>query len=321
MATCPAGHPSESTDYCDICGAPMAAPTAPAGAAPTGGSTDVGAPPAPKAMGVVCPNCGVMNAPGALFCEACGYDYTTGTMPRPAPALSVLDLDAALPDSSAEGQQPPGTGDSQQVPDQRAAAGTDRRPPAPGDTADAPPVASEGVPVGGLDLDTPTPAARPVPPAAPSGAPVTPPSESESSSFDWVVEIWIDPEWYALQQSPDPMPSPGLPDIMPLRKRSLLIGRPSRSRNIHPDIDCEPDTGISRSQAQLTTDGTRWFIEDLDSANGTYVAEAAGGLPTEPIPSGRRRELGSDERIYLGAWTRLVLRRATPEEQEAYASV
>ncbi|MDO5501349.1 MAG: hypothetical protein Q4F67_16905, partial [Propionibacteriaceae bacterium] len=51
-------------------------------------------------MGVVCPNCSVMNAPGALFCEACGYDYTTGTMPRP-PEPSILDLDAPLPEDVA----------------------------------------------------------------------------------------------------------------------------------------------------------------------------------------------------------------------------
>ncbi|MDO5500611.1 MAG: FHA domain-containing protein, partial [Propionibacteriaceae bacterium] len=145
--------------------------------------------------------------------------------------------------------------------------------------------------------------------------------EAESDTFEWVLEVWIDPEWFALQDSPDPMPSPGLPEIHPLRKASLLIGRPSRSRNIHPDIDCEPDTGISRRQAQLSTDGTRWFIEDLGSANGTFVADASGGMPTTPVPTGRRRELSADDRIYLGAWTRLVLRKATDEEKGAYAAV
>lgn len=167
-------------------------------------------------------------------------------------------------------------------------------------------------------VPAPQPSAVDAPGEDPGGA--VPAQEPESDSFDWVLEVWVDPEWYALQDSPDPMPSAGLPDIMPLRKSTLLIGRPSRSRNIHPDIDCEPDTGISRRQAQLTTDGTRWFIEDLGSANGTFVAEASGAMPTTPIQPGRRRELSGDERIYLGAWTRLVLRRATPEEQEAYAT-
>ncbi len=30
-----------------------------------------------------CPNCGADNSVDALFCENCGYDFTTGTMPRP----------------------------------------------------------------------------------------------------------------------------------------------------------------------------------------------------------------------------------------------
>lgn len=387
MATCPAGHTSESTDYCDICGSPMDAP------APSKSSTPA---PAPKAMGVVCPNCSVMNAPGALFCEACGYDYTTGTMPRPAAPLSILDLDAPLPDtvggaaptpqaapgaaatqpgdSAQPGQQAPGadalTGQPSasgpagpiQVPgqpgEQTGAAGPSQQTGAPGQQASQPGPQADapGRPGGAagqtgssaaaaagaaLDIDTPAPAtpaanaagpamsAPPTPTGPPTSGPAFAPGvrpqaageETEDGSFDWVLELWIDPEWYALQQSPDAMPSPGLPDVMPLRKKSLLIGRPSRSRGIHPDIDCEPDTGISRRQAELTTDGTRWFIEDLGSANGTYVADASGGLPTDPIPTGRRRELSADQRIYVGAWTRLVLRRATPEEKDAYASV
>lgn len=328
-AVCPSGHTSESTDYCDICGSPMGS------GGPGGGSpAPAPAPAEPKPMGVVCPNCEVMNAPGALFCEACGYDYTTGTMPRP-PEPSVLDLDTPLPDEAA---QPVSAVEAPEpLPDDESGTPTpaagDSGSPAPASAADPAAAASAAA---ALDIDAPAPQPSPSASPAPVSA-VAPPAAASASgaptgsipefgtdasgeSFEWVLEIWIDPEWYALQESPDPMPSAGLPDIIPLRKRSLLIGRPSRSRNIHPDIDCEPDTGISRRQAQLTTDGTRWFIEDLGSANGTFVAEASQGMPTDPIPTGRRYELDGDERIYLGAWTRLVLRRATPEELEAYAS-
>lgn len=275
--TCPSGHASQSTDYCDTCGSPIPPDRA---STPSAVSVAEGQAPA-RPPGVVCPNCGISNAPGALFCEACGYDYTTGTMPRPV-ETSVLDLDTPVPLS---------------IP------------------ADLPAAA---VPAADLPVAA-VPAAEPRPPDAVDAASSAP--ETESDTFDWVLEIWVDPEWYALQDSPDPVPSPGLPDIVPLRKRSLLIGRPSRSRNIDPDIDCEPDTGISRRQAELSTDGARWFIEDLGSANGTFVADAAGGLPSQPLPSGRRHELSADVRLYLGAWTRLVLRRATSEEQEAYAAV
>jgi hypothetical protein len=111
------------------------------------------------------------------------------------------------------------------------------------------------------------------------------------------------------------MPSPGLPVVVPLRSKSILIGRISRSRNIYPQIDCESDASVSRRQTQLTTDGTRWWVEDLDSANGTFVAQATGPIPSDPIPVGVKHELAADDRIYVGAWTRIVIRRATEDEK------
>lgn len=143
-----------------------------------------------------------------------------------------------------------------------------------------------------------------------------PATASPDIDVEWVVELWIDPDWYAVQNSPDPMPSPGVPQTVALRHRSVLIGRTSRSRNINPHVDCASDTGVSRRQAQLTTDGSRWFIEDLDSANGTFVAPATGRLPSYPIAVGKRTELDADDRVYFGAWSRMVLREATEEEKQ-----
>jgi hypothetical protein len=241
-ATCPNGHASTATDYCDTCGAPIGSVASVAPAAPVAPVAPV-APAAPSApgSGQVCPNCSDENTKDALFCESCGYDFTTGSMPR-----SV---------------EPP---------------------------ADA---------------------------GSPSLSPGTPPPAAVPGPVEWVAERWVDPDWYAVQQSDEPCPSPGLPVVVPLTAKSLLIGRPSRSRNIHPDIDCDGDTGVSRRQAQLTTDGQRWWVEDLQSSNGTYVGPSSGPLPTDPIPPGQRHELGADDRIYVGAWTRLVIRPATPDEQ------
>jgi hypothetical protein len=247
--TCPNGHESTATDYCDVCGAPIgeaeakaeveATPSAEAElAAPSTASV---ATPAPQE----CPNCGTHNDPAALFCEACGYDFTTGTMPRPSEEATASSLDLGA-----------------------------------GVSPSAPQV--------------------PVAPAIPLG---------------WVAEVWVDPDWYAAQESDDPCPSPGLPEIVPLRLQSILIGRPSTSRGIHPDIDLTGDPGVSRRQAQLTTDGSRWWVEDLQSSNGTFAGSASGPLPTTELPPGQRRELAEGDRVYVGAWTRLVVRRATPEEQ------
>ncbi|MDQ0375093.1 FHA domain-containing protein [Cellulomonas humilata] len=231
--TCPNGHPSTSTDYCDVCGSPIEAAVvveAPAPAAPSGTAT-------------TCPHCGAPASSLALFCEVCGYDFTTGTAPAPIAA------------------------------------------PAP--------------------VSTPTPAVE-----APAALP-TPAPEGEDS---WVAEIWIDPDWYAVQKAEDPMPSAGLPGLVPLRERSVLVGRPSASRNIHPAVDCGSDSGVSRRHCQLNTDGQRWWVEDLQSANGTYVSRAGDPLPTTPIPAGQRREIEDGDRLYVGAWTRIVIRTALPGE-------
>ncbi|GAB4013292.1 FHA domain-containing protein [Nocardioides ultimimeridianus] len=245
-STCPAGHQSSADDYCDVCGLPIGDQPAPAAAEEPAEQPAEDPQPADAADApATCPNCQVVNPANALFCEACGYDFTTGSMPRPLAPPS-------LPDAGAEAPPPLG--------------------------------------------------AAPTTPAAPAIEP------------GWVAEIWIDPDWYAAQESDDPLPSAGLPSVVPLRTRSLLVGRASQSRGIHPDIDLSSDSGISRRHCQLTTDGTRWWVEDLGSSNGTYVADAVGPLPATPLVAGQKRELDGDDRIYLGAWTRLVIRKAAPGE-------
>jgi hypothetical protein len=130
----------------------------------------------------------------------------------------------------------------------------------------------------------------------------------------WVAEIWVDPDWYAHERPEDPMPSAGLPGLVTLRQRSLLVGRPSRSRGIRPDVDCGSDPGVSRRHCQLTTDGQRWWVEDLGSSNGTFVAPAGDPLPDDPLTQGVRREIEEGDRVFVGAWTRLVIRKALPGE-------
>ncbi|MEO9325013.1 FHA domain-containing protein [Nocardioides sp. C4-1] len=250
---CPAGHDSASTDYCDTCGIamgdPAAAPAVPRVDDPDAAGTGLlPVTPADGPASSGCPSCGATNPANALFCENCGYDFTTGAMPRP------LDPPAgALPTTEGLSQ---------------------------------------------VDVPTDETSANPSPPLAET----------------WVAEIWIDPDWYADQQSTDPLPSPGLPTVTPLRHTSILIGRASRSRGISPDLDLGTDSGISRRHAQLTTDGRRWFVEDLGSSNGTYVGGALGTLPKTPVPVGQKVEVRPDERVYLGAWTRIVLRRAADGE-------
>jgi len=281
-AVCPNGHPSESTDYCDVCGEPMGAASSPA-ASPASGPT----PAASSTSGPAeCPHCGFPAPAGALFCENCGYDFTTGALPDPVEPASALSLDP--PSGSTPPPLPAPT-------------------PSPASVATPPPASGAGSDVSTAPGEPP---ASGEPAASGSHLP-TPPVPGPDQ---WVVEIWIDPDWYAAQQPEDPMPSAGLPGLVVLRERSVLVGRPSVSRGIHPQVDCGADSGVSRRHCQLSTDGQRWWVEDLQSSNGTYVSPAGEPLPTDPIPAGQRRELADGDRVYLGAWTRLVVRKALPGE-------
>ena len=86
--TCPNGHASSDPDWCDTCGAKMGgAPTgAPTPSAPVAATVGAGATAAMPTLAspVTCPHCNELNPSDALFCEVCGYDFTTGQAPAPA---------------------------------------------------------------------------------------------------------------------------------------------------------------------------------------------------------------------------------------------
>jgi hypothetical protein len=231
--TCPEGHQSASADYCDTCGAPVdAVQEQTSTPAPTPAAT-------PEGASKECPSCGEQNGEASLFCEACGYDFTTGQLPEPAPP--------AAPTTGATNS---------------------------------------------LSIDGPPP-------------------------VTWVAELWVDATWYKANEdaATDPCPSAGLPRVVPLVGTGpFLIGRPSKSRGAVPQLDCSPDTGVSRRHAQLLLDQDRWYLEDFGSTNGSFVGAGTGPVPDVAVPSGQRREIGESERIYVGTWTRIVIRRATATE-------
>jgi hypothetical protein len=145
-----------------------------------------------------------------------------------------------------------------------------------------------------------------------ASAPTPPPIKGAA----WVAEVWVDPDWFTHQQAEGSCPTSGLPTVVPLRGTVQLIGRGSRSRNINPEIDCSGDGAISHRHAELSVSGGRWSVKDLGSTNGTYVG-APGSFPDDALAPQQRRELADDERVYLGAWTRIVVRKATDAEKAA----
>ena len=81
--TCPNGHVSSDPEWCDTCGAKIGS-TSPAVSAPVAPDNAVersAEPPAGEGATLACPHCGTVNPVDNLFCEQCGYDFTTGQTP------------------------------------------------------------------------------------------------------------------------------------------------------------------------------------------------------------------------------------------------
>src|SRR5580693_1731846 len=97
MAVCPSGHVSQTSDYCDTCGAVIGAATAsePSGAA--GAAAPAGTPSAASA-GAPCPSCGA--AQEGRFCEECGYDFDLAALApaaaQPSPVTTGLSSASSL---------------------------------------------------------------------------------------------------------------------------------------------------------------------------------------------------------------------------------
>lgn len=231
--TCPQGHQSNDPEWCDVCGARLGAPAA-AATAPDPPAPDPEPAASPAAGGLACPNCGESNPPASLFCEGCGYDFTTG-----------------------------------------------QAPPAPASTA---------APV------LPEPAAEPV-----------------ESAVKWVAIVTVDPDWYALKGALAEAPCPpATSSTVPLAGHTALIGRTSQSRGLRPEIALDGDTGVSRRHAQFVRDGDNISVVDLSSTNGTYVVYE-GEQPAEDTPAitpSVAVAIDDGDSVYVGAWTRLTVRKA-----------
>ena len=78
----------------------------------------------------------------------------------------------------------------------------------------------------------------------------------------------------------------------------ILIGRPDRANKFFPDIDLSADggleAGVSRRHARLISQEHTWFIEDLQSANGTFVnKQRVSADAPHPVHDGDEIRLGN----------------------------
>jgi len=273
MPTCPSGHDSASTDFCDVCGMRMDGLAAPASSS---GTTASGAAAVPAAVPAEpCPQCGAART--GQFCEVCGFNFATGTAPQPAP---VAAADSGPGPGAAAG---PGPGSGS------------------GDGAGGPGSAGPGA-----DVDaTPGPAGV-TGTAAGSGAEAVP-----DAAAGWTAVVTADRGYYdsvVAEGGPDAS-SIEFPGYCPERRfrltgREMRIGRRSVSRGLEPEIDLTgppADPGVSHLHAVLIAepDGT-WAVLDPGSANGTIVNSGE-------IVAGVRVPLHDGDRICVGAWTVLTM--------------
>lgn len=111
MAQCSNGHESTWEDYCSECGVSMApGQAAPAASAPAATPQESAASPVASPAALpgqpTCSNCSEPYHPDDAFCENCGYDFLSGTLPTPDAAVAnpaATSTPATAPDGSPDG--------------------------------------------------------------------------------------------------------------------------------------------------------------------------------------------------------------------------
>jgi hypothetical protein len=167
-------------------------------------------------------------------------------------------------------------------------------------------------------LSEPPPKAAPASATEPAVVEPAPPVPADRlpETATWTATVTADRAYFNSVMAVDGPDASGItfppycPDRhFPLAGKEISIGRQSRSRGIHPDIDLlgpPEDPGVSHLHALLLSqsDGG-WSIVDLDSANGTLVND-----DPNPLRPNMPRPLADGDRVYIGAWTRITVRHA-----------
>ena len=216
-----------------------------------------------------CENCNTAYGPDDMFCENCGYDFITGSLPSDAGTAGP----APAPQTTPSGPGPDAPPAAPSVLSPGGAPGEDGRPAAVGADAATAGEAAGAVPRMRILVAV------------------------DRAFFDEVVNDGeID--------FPDPCP----PETeLNLAGPEVHIGRTSDSRAIHPDIDVAAITGdqavSSRHAVLRVAEDGGFTIVDVGSTNGTFLDT----VDSDPITQGVPVDMAPGTPVYVGAWTRIVI--------------
>ncbi|MFI0719934.1 FHA domain-containing protein [Streptomyces sp. NPDC021224] len=323
---CPNGHESADNDWCDSCGMRMAPPPSssygsrpPSSSASSSSTPPVSPQPAfgPDLAGAggavqLCPACGTPREGQALFCEECRYNFQTHSATTFVPPHAAAGPVLTTPPPPVS----PGPAAPEQPPYQRyeSAMSQPSRVNRP-----AEPLPSESVTVtsgsGDFLLDPPSsPTVAPAQSAPAAAAKTVVPAQGGAGTA-WMAVIAADREYFTSMMARSGPEAGGLyfpaysPEVqLPLTGHQVTIGRQRHSTGEAPDIDLSrspEDPGVSHKHAVLVQqpDGS-WSVVDQDSTNGTTV-----NLAEDPIPAYTPIPLNEGDRVHVGAWTTITVRR------------
>ncbi|MER7815905.1 FHA domain-containing protein [Streptomyces sp. NPDC096153] len=188
-------------------------------------------------------------------------------------------------------------------------------PPAPPGFPQAVPAPPQR-PQGGVDDDWMIPPPSQHAPHQPGRQqPAPPPQQVPYEPAGWTAVIAPDREYFMamMQRSGPEAAGLNLPAYSPEQQLALsgdqiTIGRRRHSTGESPDIDLSvppEDPGVSHQHAVLVQqpDGS-WAVVDQNSTNGTTVNGAEEPIqPYVPVP------LQDGDRVHVGAWTTITVRR------------
>jgi FOG: FHA domain len=234
---------------------------------------------------IVCPNCSHPNPEGATQCEAC-YTPLPSTTACPHCGATV-QTDATFCGQCGSNLQPSTGTNGGEI---EAMIPTVVSPP-PNQPLPEPeplPVASSG-----LNLEkSPVPVVAPVatettPPVVTVAIPEPPPIPMNLASQSSATQLQRETaKLIHIQTSTD--------IELPQNVSVIHLGKPNDL--VPPDVDVSgfPNSDIvSRTHADIRTEGDAYYIEDVGSSNGTYINNTA-------LLKGNRHRLKPGDRISLG---------------------